>query len=139
MQKVPLIETLKNFLSLKSYIDSMFGTKLVVSLPLFTADPDVNNYVTNLRNALNEFVDWFEETNPPQPLHVRKIWGNPNDNFWKNGELIKEYYSNDWIHLTDTGRRTILANFRHHIHLMCKIPSKPMRRGASSTSFKSSR
>ena len=91
----------------------MFGTKLVVSLPLFTADPDVNNYVTDLRNALNEFVDWFKETNPPQPLHVRKLWGNPNDNLWKNGELIKDYYSNDGIHLTDTGRRTILANFRH--------------------------
>ena len=79
----------------------MFGTKLVVSLPLFTTDPDVNNYVTDMRNALNEFVDWFEETNPPQPLHVRKLWGNPNDNLWKNGELIKDYYSNDGIHLTD--------------------------------------
>ena len=51
MQKVPLIETLKNFLSLKSYIDSIFGTKLVVSLTLFKADPDFNNYVTDLRNT----------------------------------------------------------------------------------------
>ena len=42
-------------------------------LPLFTADPNFNNYVTDLRNELNEFVDWFEESNPPQPLHVRKL------------------------------------------------------------------
>ena len=77
-----------------------------------------------LRSVLTEFVDWFGIKSPdPQPLWALKLWGNRNRNFNDNGVILKKYVSKDKIHLSEEGKRVILVNMRHHIHLISKTRS----------------
>ena len=126
-QGIPLIDTLKNFLRFKKFIDSQFCTKLIISLPIFTSNPETNRKIDEMRRALDGFVDNFTERYPPQPLKIRKIWINPNKNFEKNGDIVWDYYGVDGIHLTERGKQVILGNFRHHIHQCYKINPNPER------------
>ena len=126
-QGVPLLETMKRFCSFKSFIDSLDGTTLLISLPLLTDNPDQNNRIRILRKALSDMIDWFEYKGPPRPLWKRTLWGNSNRNFTKDGQIVRNYYQRDGVHLSDEGKRIIQANMRHHIHLMSKRSSTPVR------------
>ena len=118
-QGIPLIDTIKNFCSFKSFIDSLSGTCLIISLPLLTSDSLLNSRIVELRKVLTEFVDWFSAKGP-RPDRMRKLRGNCNRNFAVNGVIKREYYHRDGIHLSEEGKRIILANLRHHIHLFSK-------------------
>ena len=115
-QGIPLSDTLKNFLMFKKFIYSQPGTKLIVSLPLLTSDPEMNIMICEMKRALSEFVNCFTERYPPQTLRASKLLLNSNINFEKNGSIVWDYFSGDGIHLTERGKEVILGNLRHHIH-----------------------
>ena len=126
-QGIHSVDTMKNFCSFKSFTDSIPGTKLMISLPLMTDDPRMNSRLNDLRNLLIKFVDWFPKTYPG-------LWGNSNKNFSKDGTIIKQFYHRDGRHLSEEGKRLILANMRHHIHLLTKTERQPVRTRAGISS-----
>ena len=119
-QAVPLRKTLQNFLQFKKFTDSQWGTQVILSLPLLTADPEENPTIEELRDVMREFVNEVQDR-PPQPLAVRKLWLNPNNNFIKDGAAIWDNHSVDGTHLSDTGKNLILGNFRHYIHHVARL------------------
>ena len=118
----------------KKFCEVQWGTQLILSLPLLTADPDANEKLEDLRDALRRFVIDSQE-HPPPPLTVRKLWWNPNHNFIKDGKPIGDNHSVDGTHLSATGKDLILRNLRHHIHHLARL-HKPrdtnVRRASSS-------
>ena len=82
-QRIPPETTLQNFVNFKTFVDSLPGTILIISLPLFTKDVGVNSVnvkFKELRTLLAEFVDFTESQSPLRPLWQRKLWGNNNHN-----------------------------------------------------------
>ena len=46
----------------------------------------------------------------------------------REGHLVPDLYASDGVHLTERGKRVILANMRHSIHEMTRIVlGKPRR------------
>ena len=126
-QEIPLRYTMANFLDFKAHFtDFLLGTQVVISLPLFTNDPEMNKKIWELRNGLDVFVDHFKEDR--QPLKSKKLWMNQNINFtsranqasWTN-LIIWDNHSTDGIHLSERGKHLILGNLRSHIHQMTKL------------------
>ncbi len=140
-QGVQLISTLQNFMRFKKFVESQWGTQVIFSLPLLTADPEANVKINEVREALRTLVI-DSEVHPPPPLTVRKLWMNPNNNFIKDGNAIWENHSNDGTHLSNTGKDLILSNFRHHIHHLARL-HKPqytnMNKSGGSSSVRRSR
>ena len=120
-QNIPLRESLKNYLCLKKFVDWLFNTKIIISLPLFTKDTQTNRKILDLREGLKEFSNHFHESHHTQCPKTKKIWVNANTNFCKNGLIAEQYYGNDGVHLTDRGKDVIKGNLRHHIHHITRI------------------
>ena len=87
----------------------------------------VNVKVKELRRLLAEFVDFTESQSPLRPLWQRKLWGNSNHNLTMTDQTDTKYCGSDGIHLSIEGKRVILANMRHHIHLISKRSDQPIR------------
>ncbi len=117
---VPLIKTLQNFMRFKKFCGYQWGTQVIFSLPLLTADPEANVKIHDLREALRALII-DSQVHPPEPLTVRKFWWNPNLNFIKDGNAIWDNHSADGTHLSNTGKDLILQNLRHHIHHMARL------------------
>ena len=135
-QKIDLRDTLSNFIKFKSFIDWQFGTKLMISLPLFTRDREANHRVCELRAGLKEFADRSVEFYPPLPekFDFKKIWINSNSNFMKDGILVGEFYGYDGVHLSDKGKEIILGNFRHLVHHVNRVDrNKPRKMKQNAT------
>ena len=45
---------MENFFDFKSFTDCLFGTKILLSLPLLTTDPAANVRIADLRQGLKE-------------------------------------------------------------------------------------
>lgn len=87
--------------------------KLFFSLPLLTRDPRLNEGINTLRRMMNQLIAGIQEQ---VPLKDMELIVNKNTNFTYDRLPISEYLSNDGIHLSESGRKLILGNFRHHIH-----------------------
>ena len=118
-QKIPLRKTMENFLDFKSFTDWLFGTKILLSLPLLTTDPAVNVRLADLRQGLKEISRHFQEPLTSQPHKFKKVWVNANSNFKQDDDAAIDYYGRDGIHLS--GKKAILGNFRHLIHHITRI------------------
>ena len=114
-------ETLKNLIDFKTFTDRFIGTKLILSLPLYTGDYDTNLKIMGLREIMKEFVRHFHDDNPHVPLKMKKIWLNANANFTKDGSVIQKHYGADGVHLSNTGKQIVLHNLRHHIHNITRV------------------
>ena len=108
-QEIPLRKTMENFLDFKSFTDWLFGTKILLSLPLLTTDPSVNVRLADLRQGLKEISRHFQEPLTSQPHKFKKVWVNANSNLKKDDDAAIDYYGRDGIYLSDRGKKAILG------------------------------
>ena len=118
-QAIPLRQTILNFIRFKKFTEHQWGTQVIISLPLLTVDPEINERILELRDHLIALVDEFDDQHH-NSAPFKKLWVNPNSNFTKDGNLIWDNHSVDGIHLSNEGKNLILGNFRHQIHKMSK-------------------
>ena len=120
-ENIPLRSTLANFLDFKNFCDTLFDTKIILSLPIMTKFTALNQRIMDMRECIKELAFHFHEWNPPQPIKLKKLWINSNSNFQKTGADVSAYYAEDGVHLSERGKKAILGNFRHHIHHITRI------------------
>ena len=124
-QNFTTTQTLTNFFSFFLFMgEEIPECKVFVSLPLYTGDPDANNRICKIRRLLSDYVSKADN----RAIKLRTIFMNPNNNFMREGHLVPDLYASDGVHLTERGKRVILANMRHSIHEMTRIVlGKPRR------------
>ena len=117
-----LKDSLSEFFTFAKFVHrEVPAARMVFSLPLFTNNARANDQITSLRSGLNLLTDNLDA--------CYKIIVNTNMNFHCNGLQVREYFSNDGIHLSDKGKDLLLGNMRHHIHdLTAQILNKPRRK-----------
>ena len=103
---------MENFLDFKSFTDWLFGTKILLSLPLLTTNPAANVRIADLRQGLKEISQHFQESLTSQPHKFKKVWINANSNFKQDDDAAINYYIRDGIHLSNRGKKAILGNTR---------------------------
>ena len=97
-QNFSLNESLVNFYSFITFTkEHLPRTKLFISLPLMTGDPEANNRIAELREALQIYVSTTSKKDT-RPLKERVLFLNPNNNFMKEGQPVWEYYRSDYVH-----------------------------------------
>ena len=127
-QNFSLKESLANFYSFVVFVEEYLPrTKLFISQPLMTGDPEANERIAELREALEIYVSTMHR-NDTRPIKDRVLFMNPNNNFLRDGQLVQELYRDDGVHPSERGKEVILGNMRHSIHMMTRIVlDKPMR------------
>ena len=109
--------------------------KIMFSLPLTTLRRGVaydraNENIIHLKTALTELAISGCPAN--QRLKDKRLLMNTNENLNTGGKLSFDKCSQDGIHLSSSGKSTILGNFRHHIHeITRRILNKPPRTRSS--------
>ena len=127
-QNLSLKESLANFYSFVVFVEEYLPrTKLFISQPLMTGDPEANERIAELREALEIYVSTMHR-NDTRPIKDRVLFMNPNNNFLRDGQLVQELYRDDGVHPSERGKDVILGNMRHSIHMMTRIVlDKPLR------------
>lgn len=129
-------EIMRRFVNFSSWADNKVPrSRLIVSYPLLTCDTEMNKGVLMLRELLS---DWSVKFNTTDDVKDMRLHLNRNHNFqarltmYDNSiKLVQAqdlFCERDGVHLSRSGKRVILGNFRHHVHdLTRRILNKPRR------------
>ena len=120
-QRFDLRTSLDNIFQFSLFVEeSLKDSKLFFSMPLMTSDNDANERIGELRDAIWEFVT-VTNRNERKPFKERSLYYNPNANFMKDNQLVREYLMDDGVHPSTRGKEVILGNLRHSIHEMTRL------------------
>ena len=101
-QRFPLTDSMKHFYEFVDFTeDQLPKAKIFLSLPLVTGDDEANERISELRNALQEFVSKCHQS---VAMRDRTLFINPNRNFARSGKIIGEYYTWDGVLPSDRGK-----------------------------------
>ena len=111
--------------------DKLKDSKIIFSLPLTTNKHDECEQVRQL-HALT--MSWIVKSCPPElPVDDRQCYFVTNQNMRTIEWTQKiQFFSRDGIHLTSSGKETILKNFRYRIHSMARTALQKRRQHTTS-------
>ena len=122
----PINQIMANYGEFLLFVDQEIGlqTKVIFSFPLLNGYKPMYPRIMELRDQLH---NWITKLDKSVPMCNKHLLFNPNTNFFKKdnnrsilwNQQATELFNTregDYVHLSFTGIRTILGNFRHIVH-----------------------